>query len=455
MDEEKGESIVPRMLVMCPHQFGDTDFNKTITNLFKNWNKESLAQFYINEGTPSYSICANFFRITDLEVLNANLKFKVAEGTVFTTNTVEEAKDGHNNDVSINEVAGLKSYVFQLLRKLITVSSSAVFMVEIAWRKRKWLSQNLVNWLDEYRPQAVFCYNYSMSFFLKIAHWVCRRYEIPLFLYATDDYTYCTHVYSPVAWLHHFYYMKWFRKCLRMARRFYASNPGMRDEYSRKFGISNSGLIFNCVPMREDVSIEDFAQNPLRLVYAGNLYFSRWKVLVFLADCLLVLHNQGFRVKLDIYCERTPHNKILVENLNKHPVSAFKGSLNQEDLFDEIEKSNILVHVESWDCIWRVRLSISTKISDYLANNRMILAIGPKEVESMRYLKGSGAALCINTMDKDEVVAMLKNSLFDADYRRQLAKKGRMVASENHDMLKIQSMLYKDLRESVEKSWNI
>lgn len=440
---------------MCHQAFGDTNYNKTITALFKNWPKERLAQFYTDIGTPSFSTCTNFFRITIPEIFSANIKFKVAEGKVFTTDSANDTKNEVDSYADTSEVMGLKHYENHMLKKLLEASGSAGLVMEIAWRKRKWLSQNLIRWLDEYRPQAVFCYIGYMAFYTKIAYWISQRYNIPLFLYTTDDYTYCTHVYSPFAWLHHFYYMKWFKRSLCMAKRFYASSPGMRSEYSRKFAINNDGLILNCVHPRDDVIKEDYTQNPIRLIYTGNLYIGRWKILSYLADCLLELRNHGFYAVLDIYSERTPRNEILIDSLNKHPVSAYKGSLNQEDMYNEIDKSNVLVHVESWDYIRECRLSISTKISDYMASNRMILAIGPEKVESMRYLQESDAALCINTMDKDKIVAMLKDKLFDADYRKQLAERGKILASENHGMLKIQSMLYKDLCELVKKGGNI
>ena len=82
-----------------------------------------------------------------------------------------------------------------------------------------------------------------------------------------------------------------------------------------------------------------------------------------------------------------------------------------------------------------------------MVSNRMILAIGPEQVESMKYLASSGAALCINSMDTDIITTELKSKMMDAEYRRNLAEISKKVASENHDVLKIQADLYKDLCE--------
>ena len=49
----------------------------------------------------------------------------------------------------------------------------------------------------------------------------------------------------------------------------------------------------------------------------------------------------------------------------------------------------MLVHVESFDNKSRqlTKLSISTKIPEYLATGKPIIAIGPREVASLEYLK--------------------------------------------------------------------
>lgn len=439
----------PKVLIICPVPFSDVGSAKTISALFRSYQKECLAQFYTYDVLPgSYETCENFFRITEMDVYKANLKFTVAEGSVFTKSKIVTKEATKEVSISAKSWWGIRCLKHAVSWILYNRSGFGELLRDLLWRKSKWLSPNFIDWLDEFRPQAVFYYNNWQSYYHRITHYICHRYKIPLSIYATDDYTYCKNVYSPFAWLNHIRWMSHFKKNLSMASKFYASNPGMLEEYKNKFAIDNIGLIFNCVPIRDDVDIEDFTQMPLRLIYAGSLYLNRHKVLAFLANCLLDLHRQGYNVILDIYTVAPPSERILKE-LNKTPVSYYKGALNQSELLDEISKSNVPVHVESFikRDIKSARLSISTKISDYMVGNRMILAIGPKEVESIRYLKGSGAALCINTMDKDEVVAMLKNSLFDADYRRQLAEKGRIVVSENHDMLKNQSILYKDLCE--------
>lgn len=435
----------PRLLIMSHNSFSDIRNNgKTMTALFENWPKECLAQFYIQNETPSYSICTNYFHITDLDILHANFKFNTAKGRVLTEDENSEADHVY---INLGDLSGWKRITYKMLYNRVPISELAR---DIAWRKSKWKSLNLINWLDEYKPQAVFTLSSHQPFFHKMTEWVCRKYTIPLFLYSTDDYTFPTSVFSPVSWLNYLRYMHWFKRSLRIAKKFYAISPGMKEEYENKFDLQNVGMLLNCVPVQKEAAKEDTSKIPLRIIYAGGIHLNRWKVLSCLADCLLELRKMGCDAVLDIYCPVTPTEEI-IKKLNKFPVASYKGSLNQHELLEKVEKSNVLVHVESFDkkSMKSTRLSISTKIPEYMASNRMIFAIGPEKVESMRYLQESGAALCINTIDKDKIIAMIKDKLFDADYRRQVAERSKILASENHDMLKTQSMLYKDLCDIV------
>jgi len=430
----------PRLLVVSPPAFTGMYSSKTITTLFRNWPKESMAQLFIYDESPSYEVCEKFYRITDLDIMNANLKWSKAEGKAFTI-----ADIGAKPKERFGNIHGWKRTLALMLSRR---NSLVELLRDIAWRKSKWLSPKLIRWIDEYNPQAVFLWGTSQPFFHKMAHWICTHYKIPLFLYSTDDFTYCTSVYNPIAWLNYFRYMKYFKKSMCLANKSYVISSGMKKEYRGKFATADIELLMTCTPTRTNITSESLSQRPLRLTYAGNLYMGRWEVLSELADCLLELHTQGFSVKLNVYSSSPPADEIM-EKLIKPPVLSYEGTLSQSELNDEINKSNVLIHVESFEkkYIKGTRLSISTKISEYLGSRRTILAIGPEQVESMKYLKENEVALCINSMDKSVMTEKLKAFLFDTELRSELLRNAEEVVAENHDMAKVQDGLYRDLCE--------
>jgi len=443
-----------RVLVVSHNAFSESKNNgKTINALFSNWSNEYLAQFYIFNEIPDNNICKKYFRVTDYDILNANLKLNTSKGRKFNGQiseaSIEDNHLSHVADEVINsdDVRGIKRLIYKSIENRLPIMELAR---EVAWRKSKWQSEEFKKWLDDFNPQAIFALNSNCPFFHKIMLWVQKRFNVPLYLYSTDDYTFVRSSFSPIAWVNYFRYMSWFKKSISISKKLYVISLPMKDEYSKRFGIENISILTNCVNEIAETDEPITDDSVLRLIYAGGLHCNRWKVLHNLGMCLEQLKKEGFNAVLDVYCPTKPSQKI-IDYLIKTPSVQYKGTLNQAQLLDEINKCNILVHVESFDkkSIKTTRLSFSTKIPEYMVSNRCILAIGPEQVASMRYLKENGAALCISSTDRNEITQMIKEYLFNSDYRVATAKRAKKVALENHDINKIQEKLYGDLKNSV------
>ena len=116
----------------------------------------------------------------------------------------------------------------------------------------------------------------------------------------------------------------------------------------------------------------------------------------------------------------------------------------------EIERSNVLVHVEAFDkdSARSTRLSLSTKIPEYMMSNRCILAIGPATIASMQYLQKNEVALCINTIENLDL-KIIKQRLFDNRFREGMAESARELAIKKHSISDIQQELYSDIMSSL------
>jgi len=440
---KQADNICPRILVLSHNSFSNVRNNgKTLSALFGKYPKDKLAQFYIQNEIPGFNICMNYFQMTDLDILYANIKFTVAKGKVIVRDDKRE-EENDNVYISLEDLKGWKRLVYTMLYNRQPLAELAR---EVAWRKSKWQSSELISWLDQYKPQAVFALSSHTPFFNKIIQWVCERYEIPLFLFSTDDYTFLSSI-TPIAYINQLRHMRQFKKILISAKKFYAISPAMKEEYSAKFGCKNVGTLINCVPPKfGDADDENTLSPQLRILYAGGLHLNRWKVLCTLADCLDNMRTEGYNAILDIYCSTKPTTKIL-NKFEKYETTKYKSSLNSAELAQEISKSNVLVHVESFDKknVKATRLSISTKIPEYMTSNRMILAIGPKNIASMSYLEQHEIGLCINSKNKSQIINKLKEFIFDETRRRGFAERAKSVASQHYNMEEIQQGLYSDL----------
>ena len=70
-------NIYPKVLVISNNCFSKTDSNgRTLAGFFYDYPKDKLAQFYIQNATPDFEVCNNYFRVTDSEALSSFLKGK-------------------------------------------------------------------------------------------------------------------------------------------------------------------------------------------------------------------------------------------------------------------------------------------------------------------------------------------------------------------------------------------
>ena len=147
---------------------------------------------------------------------------------------------------------------------------------------------------------------------------------------------------------------------------------------------------------------------------------------------------------LDIYTA-SPVNKTIDKALNIEGISQIHKPVNQEKVVELQNEADVLVHAEAFDLVNKllVRCAISTKIMDYMSVGRCIIAIGPKDIASIEYLRTRNLALVAS--DKKEinkVVTYLKaNESILFDY----ARRGKEYVDNEINAQEMRKLLYDDL----------
>ena len=129
----------------------------------------------------------------------------------------------------------------------------------------------------------------------------------------------------------------------------------------------------------------------------------------------------------------------------------FKGPLTSSEVQSVISESDILVHVESMDKVNRclTRLSMSTKIPQYLSSGKCILAVGPEEVSSIRYLEEHKAGMVIT--DLQILKQELSKLIADYELRRRYAINALKLAQDSHNPEKNHQRFLSLVRKIIER----
>ena len=205
----------------------------------------------------------------------------------------------------------------------------------------------------------------------------------------------------------------------------------MKEVYTELFN-KESIVAVNMTESLKDDSMTSENNELITLVYTGGLHFKRYLTLSLLARALKKYNENPLNIQkamLKIYSGQEL-SKGVIKWLNILGASEYCGSLNPIQLKEILNSCEIPVHVESFDhkSIESTRLSISTKIPEYLSLGKPIIAIGPIHVASMEYLKDS--VLCITQVDN--IYFNLKEILNNNNLREILSKKALIKFEENH-----------------------
>jgi glycosyltransferase involved in cell wall biosynthesis len=294
--------------------------------------------------------------------------------------------------------------------------------------------ERLRAWLDDFSPELVFFQSSSATFAFDLVEEVCASRGIPLIVETTDDYVTPRNGWIPTSRLYYRGMRRAYQRAVDRADTVIAICQKMADEYRSRFG-GRYEIAMNSVAFTETTPPAPLTPDrPVLLHFAGNLGLNRWRVLSSVGLALDELSRRyGVEGRLEIYSIDAPEPPAL-EALTASPRVSFRGSVDAETLRDHRARADILVHVESFDARSRhvTRLSVSTKIPEYLAADRTLLAVGPGDVASIEYVRDNEVGRVVTVDSPDEIAATLHELVSDAALRDRLRRDGLALAHRNH-----------------------
>jgi hypothetical protein len=431
-----------KILVLSHNSFSKKQNNgKTLESFFQNFDSENIAQIYLQPEIPDFEYCQQYYRITDYEALN-NFIFNgkvghqpsyTEDNSAFINNTNRFIRWVYHGKRVSNERYGLNKL---LHTGFVNRVPFLVSLREILWFFTKWKTKELDDWIKKFSPDVLFFQGSSTIFCYKIALWISHKYNIPLVLQLTDDYTCRIYKYSLLEYVNKFFYIKILKKAIDKASTVIAVSDFMAIEYLERFGgnyktLMNSGSFINKTqePLNNEI---------MNFIYTGNVLLKRWEVLEVIGEALQEINSTTkFKCILNIHSP-TAIPSYIINRLKNIDTIKCGNSLNQSELSNAIKNANVVVHVESFDRMMRLitRLSISTKIPEYLGSNRCLFAVGPDDVASIKYLLENQYAHVATSVEKELIKKKLLEVISNTNLREKYIKKSMQGYCKNHSHVK-------------------
>lgn len=415
-----------------------TNGGNVLSNMFRNMDWE-FAQIYCNPGMPENKICSKYYQMTDGMVIRNTFSHKPI-GKEFKFVFEEDESERQIEKV---ELPNQRFYSFFHKYRL----GVFYFAKHLLWNISNWKNENLKRFIDDFSPDIIFAPCYGDKFLLRLARFVGDYTGKKIISYISDDhYTLKQFSISPIFWIERFILRSELRKTFPYYSLVYTMTETQKVQCERDLH-ANMKILRKAAPY-VNVQNDKLVNSPIRIVYAGGIYLNRWKTLKMLVDALKEINKDGMKAILDVYTANEITSEIS-KALNDGINSIIHHSVSQSELAQIYQKSDIALHVESFDLKNRllVRMSFSTKIVDCLSSGCAIMAICDSKQGGFEYLNSENAAICVSNIE--EIKQALSRVIEDKHLIMEYANNAKQCCIRNHDVNKIEEMIKRDFENLV------
>lgn len=372
-----------KILVISRNAWDDTNsIGNTLSNFFSDIENVEFANIYFRSSKPNNRLCKKYYRVTEKDILkNYFFPEKIGQAVYYPSGTGEKIP-------AVSNEKKLISLIHKYNLKFFYRVSEWLF------NSKKWINKKLDAFIEVFDPDIVFSFaKSSPQYYLTIEH-ISKTYNKKMVVWIADD------EYTGLSFgktkrskrdLQRLGYI------IKTASKVYGCSKEICSYYNGIFGSNAVPLYKNC---HFDSPVRTQINNPIRMVYAGNLLFGRLEILYDIVKKLENLNSNGADFFLEIYSNTFISNdkrqRLMINN-----VCNFCGQRSYNEIKEVFSKSDIILLIESFEPseILKTRYSFSTKIIDCLQSGSSILAIGPSEISSMSYVKSIPGAIVLNGMD--------------------------------------------------------
>ncbi len=410
----------------------DMNVGNTITNLFKGMeNKIEFCNIFIKDGIPDNGLCSKYFCISEKKLAKSIIN-RHAVGNIY----INESKQEYNNTKLYNKARQLRWDLFLLIQDFIGLLGC-------------WKSKNLDDFIKKNNPDLIFAPIGRVPLTNKLVCHICEKYNIPFFGYMWDDhYSLKKFSLSPFFWIRTFIERKYIKHSINNAKIVYSISKEMMSEYSTIFK-KEFKLLYKGYDFRNNIIHKDDINNPVRIIYMGNIGNNRWKGLYKIAKAIEKINADRIKVILQIYT-MSPKSKKIEKMLNIKHMVEIVPPVKSSEIENVMKSADILLHIEPNKLKDRLfyRLSFSTKLVDYFYASRCILAFGPDN-SSLKYLKRNNAGIVENNYKKayKTIFDLIENKDKIVEY----SKNAWNCGVNNHQIDEIQNSIYNDFYNNINR----
>ena len=408
-----------KVLVISQTVFSKTsNMGKTLTSYFTGFRPDELAQLYFHSEKPTNpDVCRDYYRFSDVDALKSIFSSK-RKGTKIEASDICSCDESARIDTGISRKAykvGSKHKAWVLLLR------------DLIWRLSRWNNAQLLQWVDDVKPDVIFFASGDGAFSYRIAKKIKERLNVPMVMACVDDYYLNNRNKSEfLGKFRQKIFLKSVKKTVADVDEIFTicdtMNAAYTELFEKKCRTLHTSAEFKELKIRTDAD---------QVSYIGNVGYDRYKQLLDLGKAISKISCDNAPHHIDVYSGSI--NEEYITPLKSAAGIVFHGSVPASNVPKIMESSVAVIHTEAFDNETQnlVRFSVSTKIAESLMYGPCLIAYGPEGIASIDYLKENNAAYVITR--PEDLESGLTEILTNAALREQIIKNARALAERNHN----------------------
>ncbi len=405
----------------------------TLSNLFRGWKKDRIAvaalgHSFINISTD---ICDTYYQLGKEEhkwIFPFNFIQKEFPSGLLSFNTP-------NSLIRKSDKTGIR---FFIVNKLFY---PFLKFIGIFHRLSKiHLSQNLKEWLSDYRPDILYLQVSSREgilFALELINYL----KIPSAIHMMDDWpsTISNKGIFKIYWKNRI--ENEFKQLLESVDLLLSISHAMSEEYEKKYNkkfipFHNPIDIKHWLPHKK--SEFDINKDYVKLLYSGRIGIG---IKESLFEVARAINNMDTGIDIKLHIQTPTKNKVVKNKLKKFKCVIINPIVDYSELPEIYSQADILLiandfNKKSSDFL---RLSMPTKISEYMVSGTPVLVYAPKELALSEFCIKNKCGHCVVNQNKEDIINAFLLIINNKEYRETLSRNAVQLAKDLFDAEKVRN----------------
>lgn len=426
----------PKILIVGQCFNTSTGGGITMTNLFREWDKENIAVVAAEIRNPTFEVCNKYYQLGQFEI-KRRFPFNLNRWS-------KHIKSGPINFPKISQISSPDNFHKKSLFKKVYLS--ALHLTGLYHYKSRYsISNEFLKWVKEYSPDII----YSQLSTIELIDFVAelkKILSIPVAIHIMDDWPLTI---SKKGIFQSFWENKIdkkFRRLLKDSNFFLSISEAMSKEYYNRYG-------YNFIPFHNPIDLNFWGLHsksnyefyePFKILYAGRIGPGIKNCFFDIAAAIKNLVSKGLKIELHI--QSTSQDPVL-DDLIKYNFIKLNPPVAYIELPKIFASADLLLLPNDFESrsISFLKYSMPTKASEYMISGTPILLYSSSQTAVTSHALKYKWAYIVSEQNKQLLESAIEELYNNEKLRSKLGNIAREYAINNYNGIMIREQFKKTL----------